>query len=62
MTQYTEGTLTMDIVDAARKQLAWEGTAVGRVREKDRQNLQPAIDDVMAQIFAQYSYRAPPAP
>ena len=36
VTQYTEGTLTVDVVDAARKQLAWDGTAVGRVREVAR--------------------------
>lgn len=62
VTQYTEGTLTVDVVDAARKQLAWDGTAVGRVREKDRQNLQPVIDDVITQIFAKYPYRVTPAP
>jgi hypothetical protein len=59
---YTEGTLTIDIVDAARRQLAWEGTAVGRVREEDRQNLQAAIDEVVAQIIARYPHRVPPAP
>jgi hypothetical protein len=48
VTKYTEGTLTVDVVDAARKQLVWDGTAVGRVREKDRQNLGPAIDRVIA--------------
>jgi hypothetical protein len=62
VTQYTEGTLTVDVVDAARKQLAWDGTAVGRVREKDRQNLQAAIDKVITQIFAKYPYRVTPAP
>lgn len=62
VTQYTEGTLTVDIVDAARKQLAWDGTVVGRVREKDRQNLQPVIDKVITQIFAKYPYRVTPAP
>jgi len=62
VTQYTEGTLTVDVVDAARKQLAWDGTAVGRVRETDRQNLQPAVDAVVAQIFAKFPYQAPAAP
>ena len=62
VTQYTEGTLTVDVVDAARKQLVWDGTAVGRVREKDRQNLQPAIDNVITQIFTRYPYRVTPAP
>lgn len=62
VTQYTEGTLTVDVVDAARKQLAWDGTAVGRVRETDRQNMQPAVDAVVAQIFAKFPYQAPAAP
>jgi hypothetical protein len=61
VTQYTEGTLSIDIVDAARKQLAWEGTAIGRVRDKHRENLKPVIDDVIAQFFAKYSYKAPGA-
>jgi len=59
VTQYTEGTLTVDIVDAARKQLVWEGTAVGRVTDKDRANLQPVIGGVVNQLFGKYPYRAP---
>jgi len=61
-TQYTEGTLTVDVVDGARKQLVWEGTVVGRVRDEDRANLQAAIDKVIPQIFAKYPYRVTPAP
>ena len=62
VTQYTEGTLTVDVVDAARKQLVWDGTAVGRVREEARKNPQPAIDKVITEIFAKYPYRITPAP
>jgi hypothetical protein len=62
VSQYTEGTLTVDVVDAARKQLAWDGTAVGRVREETRKNLQPAIDQVMTQIFAKFPGKPTPAP
>jgi hypothetical protein len=62
VTQYTEGTLTVDVVDAGRKQLAWDGTAIGRVREESRKNLQPAIDRVIAQIFETFPSRIPPAP
>lgn len=59
VTTYTEGTLTLDIVDAARKQLVWEGTAVGRVTNEDRANLQPVINGVIGQLFGKYPYRAP---
>jgi hypothetical protein len=62
VTQYTQGTLTVDLVDASRKQLVWDGTVVGRVREEDRQNLQAVVNEVMTQIFAQYPYRVGPAP
>lgn len=58
VTQYTQGTLTIDVVDAARKQLVWDGTVVGRIREEDRQNLQAVVNQVVTDIFAQYPYRA----
>lgn len=56
--RYTEGTINVDIVDAERNALVWEGIAVGRVA-----NLKPAdrdarIDGTIAEIFARYPYRA----
>lgn len=56
--QYTEGTLTIDLVDARNSQLVWEGTAVGRVRDDMRENLQATIDAVVADVFARYSHAA----
>lgn len=41
--QYTEGTLTVDPVDRARKQLVWSGAAFGRVTDKVRNNPQAAV-------------------
>ena len=58
VTQYTEGTLNVDLVDAARKQLVWEGTIIGRVREEHRANLQQTVDQAVSAIFARYPYRA----
>lgn len=52
--QYTEGTLNIDVVDASRRELIWEGIAIGRVTEAARRNVQAAIDDVVPQIFAQF--------
>ena len=57
--QYTEGTLNIDLVDTRLKRLVWEGVAVGRVRDDIRENLKPAIDGVVTQIFAKYPHRAP---
>lgn len=58
--KYTEGTLNIDLVDAKLKQLVWEGVAVGRVKDEKLTNPQPAIDAVVGEIFAKYSYRAGP--
>lgn len=55
---YTEGTLTVDLVDRARKQLAWSGVAVGRVRDQARANPEGAANEVIASIFAMYPHTA----
>ena len=51
---YSEGTLNIDVIDAARKQMVWEGVAVGRVTEKTMENLKPEIDQAVSAIFAKY--------
>ncbi|MDH5831242.1 DUF4136 domain-containing protein [Luteimonas sp. M1R5S18] len=61
--RYTEGTLNVDLVDVERNRLVWEGIAVGRVsREKDPAKRDARINDTMAEIFAQYPYRAGSVP
>jgi hypothetical protein len=54
---YTEGTLNIDLIDAGRKQMIWEGVAVGRVTEKTMDNLKPKIDEAVTAIFAKYPIR-----
>lgn len=56
--QYSQGTLNIDVVDARRKRLVWEGVAIGHVTEKHRRNREAAIDAAVADIFARYPYRA----
>lgn len=58
VTQYTEGTLSIDIVDAARKQLVWEGVAVGRIRQSTLDDLEGAANRVVPQIFAEFRHQA----
>ena len=58
VSEYTEGTLNVDIVEAMRNQLVWEATLVGRVTDKVRDNLQAAADKAIAEIFAKYPYHA----
>jgi hypothetical protein len=56
---YKAGTLSIDLVDAKRNQLAWQGLAEGRVSKEAIQNPGPAIDAVVAEIFS--NFPNPPA-
>jgi len=55
---YTEGTLNIDIVDRVRKQLVWEGVAIGEVSEKKLRSPATALPDVVMRIFSQYPFVA----
>jgi len=54
VTQYKEGTLNIDVVDAARKQLVWEGVVSDSVTQKMLDNVPAAIDAAVAAAFAKY--------
>jgi hypothetical protein len=54
VTPYNEGTLNIDIADARRKQLVWEGVVRSTVTEKTRSNIGPALDSAVANAFAKY--------
>lgn len=58
--QYTEGTLTVDLVDAARNRLVWSGDAIGRVTQKTAQQRAVSADEAINAIFAEYPYRGSP--
>lgn len=60
--RYQVGTLNVDLVDARRKQLVWEGVAEGKLRKETMQNPEPAIRSVINQLYQQYPGRATPAP
>ena len=55
---YSEGTLNIDLVDGMRKQLVWEGIAVGRMANTKPSARDARIDSTIAEIFAQYPHRA----
>ena len=57
---YVEGTINVDIVDAAASQLVWEGVAIGEVRHLDRSiaETQPGINHAVGEIFEKYPFRA----
>jgi hypothetical protein len=54
---YKVGTLNIDIVDAEKKQLVWEGVAEGRVSEDELQNPKVAINGVVTELMRQYPGR-----
>ena len=59
--QYTEGTLTIDVVDAASKKLVWEGTVFGRLTKKDVKNLEKTVDEAVAAAMQGFPIQAPSA-
>ena len=52
--QRTEGTLAVDLVDARRQQLVWEGAATARVTDSMRNNRDQVLDSAIADIFRQF--------
>jgi len=56
---YTEGTLNVDVVEAAEHKLLWEGIAVGRISERTQNNLHPTVDAVVKQVFEQFPTKPP---
>lgn len=58
VSNYTEGTVNVDLVDRVQKRMVWEGVAVGRVKEKStsedvRANIYAGINE----MFASYPFR-----
>lgn len=62
VTQYKEGTLNIDVADAARKQLVWEGVVTDSVTTKMVNNLEPALNAAVASAFAKFPVAKPAAP
>ena len=58
VSQYTEGTFNIDIVDNAKKQLVWEAVGVGRVTEKALENLKQGVREGVPKFFAGYPFVA----
>jgi hypothetical protein len=59
VSQYTEGTVNIDMVDARQKRMVWEGVAVGRVdEEKTNAEVREAINSGVIEMFASYPFRA----
>lgn len=51
---YRQGTLNIDVVDAARKALVWQGVAEARVTKKMRENPGNTLDTIVTDILASF--------
>jgi hypothetical protein len=58
VSQYTQGTFNIDIIDAKRMQLIWEAVAVGKVTDKHRENLRETVMNGVPEFFAHYPFTA----
>lgn len=56
---YTDGTLNIDVVDPASRELLWEGIAVGSVSQRMYENLEATIDAVVAKLFEGFPKQSP---
>jgi len=57
VSQYTEGTINIDMVDPKLKRMLWEGVAIGRVQDKN-DNLREDVMTGVAEMFEGYPFRA----
>ena len=55
---YKVGTANIDVVDARRKQLIWEGVAEGRLTQQAMENPETGISGVVTELFRRYPGRA----
>jgi hypothetical protein len=58
VSQYTEGTFNIDLVDAKRHQLVWESVGVGKVTDKFLKNLEETVMNGVPQFFVKYPFVA----
>ncbi|MBC7728445.1 MAG: DUF4136 domain-containing protein [Microbacteriaceae bacterium] len=59
VSQYKEGTLNIDVVDPARKQLVWEGVVTDSVTQAVLDNVPAAVNAAVKAAFAKYPVAAP---
>lgn len=58
VSQYTEGTFNIDLVDARRKQLVWEAVLIGKVKDDSFDDLEAKIDNGVPLFFEKYPFIA----
>ena len=63
ITQFTEGSLSVILIDSTTNGVVWEGIGVGRITDEIRENLGLSVREAVNLMFAQFPYMAgSPAP
>jgi hypothetical protein len=58
VSQYTEGTFNIDIIDNKRSQLVWEAVGVGRITDKKLKDVEGTVRNAVPVYFAKYPFVA----
>jgi Domain of unknown function (DUF4136) len=58
--RYKVGTANVDVADASKKKLLWEGVAEGELTDDVMKDPQAAVNQVVMQMFVQFPGRAAP--
>ena len=58
VSQYTEGTFNIDLVDARKKKLVWEAVGTGRISQKMLEELEGRVNEGVPKFFAKYPFTA----
>ena len=58
VSQYTEGTFNIDLIDNEKDQLIWEAVGKGKVSQKDLENLEEGVMNGVPKYFALYPFQA----
>ena len=56
--QYNEGTMKVDLIDARRNQLVWEGVGTSIVGDAQQTATDAMVQNMMSSIFARYPFLA----
>jgi hypothetical protein len=56
--QYTQGVLNIDLIDAKRKQLVWEGIATSVIDSLEQASSETYIAPIVADVFKKYPFLA----
>ena len=56
--QYTVGVVSIDLIDAQKRQLVWQGVSSSLVKSAGQEKSDQGIETVVANIFAKYPYVA----